>query len=78
MGDDHALWDDLTLDERIRRDYPVDEETAHLIAQRFLELALTGLDAGVTVREAYSGRQLQELLDKAAEMVLLQGIPKHP
>jgi hypothetical protein len=56
----------------------VDEETAHLIAQRFLELALTGLDAGVTVREAYSGRQLQELLDKAAEMVLLQGIPKHP
>jgi hypothetical protein len=43
-------WDDMPLDERIRRNYPVDEETAHLIGQRFLELALTGLDAGVTVR----------------------------
>jgi hypothetical protein len=78
MGDDHALWDDLTLDERIRRDYPVDEDTAHLIARRFLELALTGLDVGAIVREAYTGRQLLELLDQAAESVLLRGIPKHP
>jgi hypothetical protein len=65
----------VTLDERIRRHYPVDEETTHLIAQRFLELALTGLDAGVTIREAYSSRQLQELLDKAAHAVL-EGLSK--
>jgi hypothetical protein len=68
-------WDDMPLDERIRRNYPVDEETAYLIAQRFLELALTGLDAGATVRKAYSGRQLQELLDKAAHAVL-EGLSK--
>jgi hypothetical protein len=76
MAEDHGSWDALTLDERIRRNYPVDEETVHLIARKYLTLALTDLEPGVTVREAYTGRQLRELLDQAAEMVLLRGLPK--
>jgi hypothetical protein len=71
MEEDHGSWDDLALDERILRNYPVDEDTAHLIAQRFLELVF---DTGASARDAYTGRQLHELLDQAAEMVLLQGI----
>jgi hypothetical protein len=75
MAEHSESWDDVPLDERIRRIYPADEETTHLIAQRFLELALTGLDAGLTVREAYTGRQLQELLEAAAHTVL-EGLSK--
>lgn len=65
-----AYWKDLSLDERVRRKYQVDSELAHLIAQKYLTLALSGLDPGTTIREAYTTEQRDELLDRAARLVL--------
>ncbi len=70
MGaDDFADWRQLTLEDRIRRTYRVDAETAHRIAQKYLNLALIGLKPGRTIREAYTDNEMQELLDQAANTV---------
>lgn len=65
-----AYWKDLSIDEHVRRKYRVESDLAHLIAQKYLTLALAGLDPGTTIREAYTKEQRDQLLDRAAAAVL--------
>ncbi len=68
-------WKEMTLEERIQQRYRVDGEMAHRIAQKYLNLALIGLEPGTTIREAYTSEERQKLLDEAADTVR-QGFPK--
>ncbi len=69
MADGFERWKEMTLQERIQRRYQVDKNTAHLIAQKYLNLALLGLVPGTTIRKAYTGEERERLLDQAAETV---------
>lgn len=75
VEDDLGLWKEMTLEERIQQRYRVDGEMAHRIAQKYLNLALIGLEPGTTIREAYTSEERQKLLDEAADTVR-QGFPK--
>lgn len=75
MEDNLELWKEMTLEERIQQRYRVDKDVAHRIAQKYLNLALIGLEPGTTIRNAYTNEQRQKLLDEAAHSVQ-QGLPK--
>ncbi len=71
MADEFRLWTGTTLDDRIQEKYHVDRGVAHLIAQKYLNLALMGLAPGTTILKAYTGQERERLLDEAAEAVQL-------
>lgn len=69
MAEDFERWKEMSLAERIQGRYQVDRHTAHLIAQKYLNLALLGLVPGTTIRKAYTVEEREKLLDEAAETV---------